>query len=101
MEETHWRSYYEYYVLRFPTNLSIIPVFKVLISLKTKTKKKPFITPETPMVLVDKHDVAYVSLCFRKDTHISNKLYSAPFALLLDCVKPPRSADDRFYVTSK
>ena len=46
------------------------------------------------MVLVDKHDVAYVSLCFRKDTHISNKLYSAPFALLLDCVKPPRSAND-------
>ena len=54
------------------------------------------------MALVDIHDVAFVSLCFWKDMRIFNKLYeySVPFALLLDCVKLPRSADDRFYVTS-
>ena len=32
--------------------------------------KNPFISPEIPMALVDIYDVAFVSLYFRKDTHI-------------------------------
>ena len=31
-------------------------------------QRNAFITSEIPMVLVDIHDVAFVSLCFRKDT---------------------------------
>ena len=33
-------------------------------------QRNAFITPEIPMALVDIHGVAFVSLCFRKDTRI-------------------------------
>ena len=44
------------------------------------------------MALIDIHERthAYSSRLYE---------YNVPFALLLDCVKPPRSADDIFYVT--
>ena len=34
-------------------------------------QRNAFITSEIPMALVDIHDVAFVSLCFRKDMRIS------------------------------
>ena len=60
-----WRSYYG---LKYSTNLPIILVFKVCIFCR---QRNAFITSEIPMTLVDIHDVAFVSLCFRKDTRIS------------------------------
>ena len=60
-----WRSYYG---LKYSTNLPIILVFKVCIFCR---QRNAFITSEIPMALVDIHDVAFVSLCFRKDTRIS------------------------------
>ena len=60
-----WRSYYG---LKYSTNLPIILVFKVCIFCR---QRNAFITSEIPMALVDIHDVAFLSLCFRKDTRIS------------------------------
>ena len=49
------------------------------------------------MALVDIHDVAFVYFCVFERTHaFSSRLYeySVPFALLIDCVNPPRSANN-------
>ena len=65
LSKNQWRSYYG---LKYSTNLPIILVFKVCIFCR---QRNAFITSEIPMALVDIHDVAFVSLCFRKDTRMS------------------------------
>ena len=65
--DNQWRSYYG---LKYSTNVPTILVFKVCWFFFCR-QRNAFSTSEIPMALVDIHDVAFVNLCFRKDTRIS------------------------------
>ena len=84
----NWAQWRSYYGLKYSTNLPIILVFKVCLFCR---QRNPFITSKIPISW-------YTSCGFCK--HVFSKEiraypsrldeYNVPFALLIDCVNPPR-----------